>query len=157
MWDLPRPGLEPASPALAGRFSTTAPQGKPGSPILKVITQAIKIKVIGATPWFLLLHTKWCKNFCVNATALTQFPIATVTNYHKQWLKITKLFSYTSGGQKSKLNVMELKSTCPQDWFIWSLQGRIHFLVFFPFFLSFFLPSFLPSFLSLSLSFFLGV
>ena len=25
MWDLPRPGLEPASPALAGRLSTTAP------------------------------------------------------------------------------------------------------------------------------------
>ena len=31
MWDLPRPGLEPMSPALAGRFSTTAPPGKPRS------------------------------------------------------------------------------------------------------------------------------
>ena len=29
MWDLPRPGLEPVCPALAGRFSTTAPPGKP--------------------------------------------------------------------------------------------------------------------------------
>ena len=29
MWDLPRPGLEPVFPALAGRFSTTAPPGKP--------------------------------------------------------------------------------------------------------------------------------
>ena len=29
MWDLSRPGLEPVSPALAGRFSTTAPPGKP--------------------------------------------------------------------------------------------------------------------------------
>ena len=29
MRDLPRPGLEPASPALAGRLSTTAPPGKP--------------------------------------------------------------------------------------------------------------------------------
>ena len=29
MWDLPRTGLEPVSPALAGRFSTTAPPGKP--------------------------------------------------------------------------------------------------------------------------------
>ena len=28
-WDLPRPGLEPVSPALTGRFSTTAPPGKP--------------------------------------------------------------------------------------------------------------------------------
>ena len=29
MWDLPGPGLEHASPALAGRFPTTAPPGKP--------------------------------------------------------------------------------------------------------------------------------
>ena len=29
MWDLPRPGLEPMFPALAGRFSTTAPPRKP--------------------------------------------------------------------------------------------------------------------------------
>ena len=28
-WDTPRPGLESISPALAGRFSTTAPPGKP--------------------------------------------------------------------------------------------------------------------------------
>ena len=28
-WDPPRPGLEPVSPASAGRFSTTAPPGKP--------------------------------------------------------------------------------------------------------------------------------
>ena len=29
MWDPSRPGLEPASPALAGRLSTAAPPGKP--------------------------------------------------------------------------------------------------------------------------------
>ena len=29
MWDLPGPGLEPMFPALAGRFLTTAPPGKP--------------------------------------------------------------------------------------------------------------------------------
>ena len=29
MWDPPRPGLEPVSPASAGRFSTTVPPGKP--------------------------------------------------------------------------------------------------------------------------------
>ena len=28
MWDLPGPGLEPVSPALAGGFLTTAPLGK---------------------------------------------------------------------------------------------------------------------------------
>ena len=29
MWDLPKPGLEPVSPTLAGRLSTNAPPGKP--------------------------------------------------------------------------------------------------------------------------------
>ena len=29
MWDLSRPGLEPVSPALAGRFTTAAPPGNP--------------------------------------------------------------------------------------------------------------------------------
>ena len=39
IWDLPRPGLEPVCPALAGRFSTTAPPGKPKDEILnKVIS-----------------------------------------------------------------------------------------------------------------------
>ena len=32
-WDPPRPGLEPASPELAGRLSTTAPPGKPHSSV----------------------------------------------------------------------------------------------------------------------------
>ena len=35
-WDLPRPGPEPVSPALAGRFSTTAPPGKPSSVLLRI-------------------------------------------------------------------------------------------------------------------------
>ena len=39
MWDLPRPGLEPMSPALAGRFSTTAPPGKPEKSFLLPKTQ----------------------------------------------------------------------------------------------------------------------
>ena len=34
MWDLPRPGLETVSPALAGRLSTTVPPGKPHAYIL---------------------------------------------------------------------------------------------------------------------------
>ena len=34
MWDLPRPGLEPVSPALAGGFLTTAPPGKPNDRLI---------------------------------------------------------------------------------------------------------------------------
>ena len=39
MCDLPRPGLEPVSPALAGRFSTTAPPRKPSFGFLKPCLQ----------------------------------------------------------------------------------------------------------------------
>ena len=35
MWDLPGPGLEPVSPALAGGFLTTAPPGKRKTQFLK--------------------------------------------------------------------------------------------------------------------------
>ena len=37
MWDLPRPGLKPVSPALAGGFLTTVPPGKPLQVIWNVL------------------------------------------------------------------------------------------------------------------------
>ena len=49
MWDLPRPGLEPVSPELAGRFSTTAPPGKPQ--LNDFLTQYVLVEHI----FFLLL------------------------------------------------------------------------------------------------------
>ena len=42
MWDLPRPGLEPVSPALAGRFSTTAPLGKPHASVFKTKSYCVR-------------------------------------------------------------------------------------------------------------------
>ena len=45
MWDLPRPGLEPVSPALAGRLLTTVPPGKP--PGLFLMFRSIKSKIDG--------------------------------------------------------------------------------------------------------------
>ena len=44
MWDLPGPGLESMSPAMAGGFSTTVPPGKPGKDFLDVTTKAQSIK-----------------------------------------------------------------------------------------------------------------
>ena len=41
MWDLPGPGMEPVSPALAGGFLTTAPPGKPGKYLLELITKTL--------------------------------------------------------------------------------------------------------------------
>ena len=47
MWDLPRPGFEPVSPALAGRFSTTAPPGKPHiSSLVKCLFKSLKTELV---------------------------------------------------------------------------------------------------------------
>ena len=42
-WDPPRPGLEPVSPALAGRLPTTAPPGKPEQTFLILIKSSLSI------------------------------------------------------------------------------------------------------------------
>ena len=39
MWDLPRAGIQPASPALAGGFFTTEPPGKPWLIYFEITTQ----------------------------------------------------------------------------------------------------------------------
>ena len=41
MWDSPRPGLEPASLALAGGLPTTAPPGKPSSGVLSSLYRSL--------------------------------------------------------------------------------------------------------------------
>ena len=45
MWDLPGPGIELVSPALAGRFLTTAPPGK--SP--EMLFEALWVILMAAT------------------------------------------------------------------------------------------------------------
>ena len=49
MWDPPRPGLEPVSPALAGRFSTTAPPGKPLDTVFKGYPCPLSFSVLGGS------------------------------------------------------------------------------------------------------------
>ena len=67
MWDLPGPGLEPVSPALAGGFLTTVPPGKPGPRLSKQnlsdLTphpqpQSPPRSHIPASSWHLLPHAK---------------------------------------------------------------------------------------------------
>ena len=47
MWDLPGPGLEPVSPALAGGFLTSALPGKPEGRFLKGCCQVFREAVVG--------------------------------------------------------------------------------------------------------------
>ena len=52
MWDLPRPGLEPVSPALAGRLSTTAPPGKPNDYLLHTHPSTPHSRLFGEVYFF---------------------------------------------------------------------------------------------------------
>ena len=47
MWELPGPGLEPLSPALAGGFLTTAPPGKP-SRLLSTAAETLSWLALGS-------------------------------------------------------------------------------------------------------------
>ena len=46
MWDLPGPGLQPVSPALAGGFLTTGPPGK--SPYLIILNRFLWFEYLKA-------------------------------------------------------------------------------------------------------------
>ena len=52
MWDLPGPGLEPVSPALAGGFLTTAPPGK-----------------VPSLTFYVQTYDAFCINFCIMCEA----------------------------------------------------------------------------------------
>ena len=56
MWDLPRPGLEPVSPALAGRFSTAAPPGKPRRVVLKPTDTSLITGAPTLLSYFLIIY-----------------------------------------------------------------------------------------------------
>ena len=58
-WDLPRPGLEPVSPALAGGLSTTAPPGKPSKIFFDPPPTVMEIKT-KINKWDLMKLQSFC-------------------------------------------------------------------------------------------------
>ena len=61
MWDLPGPGLEPMSPALAGGFLTTVPPGKPSTDL----QQRHQDNSIGSGQFFLQMVLEQPKSYWV--------------------------------------------------------------------------------------------
>ena len=91
MWDLPRPGLEPVSPALAGRFSTTAPPGKPEIPHFwrKSPTTPFVVNCSLANLSYWLLNREF--HGCVTITSGRVFP-------HSFWRSVPReTWEYNSG------------------------------------------------------------
>ena len=66
MWDLPRPGLEPVSPALAGGFLTTLPPGQSYHRILNIVLCAVQQDLVVELILFQLrLHLAPLKKYLV--------------------------------------------------------------------------------------------
>ena len=82
MWDLPRPGLEPTSPALAGRFSTTVPPGKPDLVGFYLVpSSAVCFSVFS-----------FCLTYCVWGLLFTgcMFVVPIVFGVCPQWLRLVQ-------------------------------------------------------------------
>ena len=115
MWDLPRPGLEPVSPALAGRLSTTAPPGKPrtGNFWLKD-----KFRNCDQQPWKSsmseFLNKRWCQRRVNNVHCHfeCQFSIFLLFLWWWTWLRRK---SYTCGA-----------STTPRHEHVPSDSSQLH-------------------------------
>ena len=71
MWDPPRPGLEPVSPAPAGRLPATAPPGKPLSYLCLWFT--VKLLFTFPQAWLLILEWKFNKLLVHFSTAADRF------------------------------------------------------------------------------------
>ena len=85
VWDLPRPGLKPVSPALAGRFSTTVPPGKPKTLFLKSrvtsIFQRRRKKKLWKTLCLLDLKSQNTRQECIYELVIGNHWLSTVIKY----------------------------------------------------------------------------
>ena len=99
MWDPPRPGLEPVSPALAGRFLTTAPPGKPYIPFLEhsmAVSQHLgpnQVRPVGGVQAWVTIVT------VTHGTPTVCQALGT--------LHITPVASSTLGGDESEVHLAE--------------------------------------------------
>ena len=93
MWDLPGPGIEPVSPALAGGFFTTKPSGKPGLHYL-----FIHINSSGGFP-----DGSVVKNLPANAEDLGLIPGVKKIPWRRKWQPTPVFLSGNSIGQRSCL------------------------------------------------------
>ena len=79
MWDLPGPGLEPMYLALAGRFLTTAPAGKPPYTFLKLIHMNHTCNLVCQTTFYFFLAFLFC--ILLNCYCLFQFMSFPMLNF----------------------------------------------------------------------------
>ena len=145
MWDLPGPGLEPVSPALAGRPSTTAPPRKPQGPFLSLPSstwELIMCCLFGRHLWFRLYfysrneqESAWQSHFFLKWTNLypvfTPSPSVKVTAHLlgiKCYLEEVIILGASLHFQFCRLKILEKLCIIPQVipnlvWCSWTLKS----------------------------------
>ena len=75
MWDLPRPGIEPVSSALAGRFLTTEPSGKSLSELSDALMES-PISCVKGEGSFINKHSLYIQLYllCIPPIIVTSIP-----------------------------------------------------------------------------------
>ena len=91
MWDLPGPGLEPVSPALAGGFLTTAPPGKPHKILVRIKLDNF---MCGFSWW--LCRVWWCGHMICLVTCFRHG--WQLTKYYMMWFPTTRVIWKKGGG-----------------------------------------------------------
>ena len=103
MWDLPRPGPEPVSPALAGRLSTTAPPEKPHSFLLCIIFHNIEGKIapspLARQPQrffipLLINDMIWISFYCTIWTVSSNKSVPYKQFHHSYWIYVFFFFNF---------------------------------------------------------------
>ena len=94
-WDLPRPELEPVSPALAGRLSTTAPPGKPPSFFNTCASWWYWLRLYHLGSYFFLVHHMSLAHSTEYFESV--LGILTVTNHIPDSSKVRRCWSHLPG------------------------------------------------------------
>ena len=137
MWDLPRPGLEPVSPALAGRLSTTAPPGKPlngnlkSSRLLQILQALLQPHPQKARSESTQSHSK-CSLPAVAEMGLTLLGGTAPGDWIPQPSPSRSLGSASLAVLVNNQIWLPAEGSCPSRSHFWSLQVKLfHFIIFF--------------------------
>ena len=94
MWDFPRPGIEPVSPALTGGFFTTEPlfESPQDNPVLKRWTEIVNTHFTKEDRWMVSKHMERCSTSLV----IREMQIRTTMNWDYIPIQFSSVQSFVS-------------------------------------------------------------
>ena len=117
MWDPPGPGLEPVSPALAGRLSTTVPPGKPFCPFLIGLFVFLTLSCVRCLysldihPLSVILFANIFSHSvgCLFVLSMVSFAVQNLLSLIRSHFFIFAFISFALGDQSEKISLIYFK------------------------------------------------